>query len=150
MSWRWLRYLEIRLGWGRGGEKTHQTAASTAKTAEGLRGQRKSPELAERRLPQTQQMGAEVGRGTSSQTPRCRARRLSLGKQCDSGHAGWMGLARSHVEMCPGEGDGCLGSWFFYFPEGTARVVCIPVPRRKVTCLLHLACKGRTWTFSFS
>lgn len=115
--------MEIRLGWGRGGEKTHQTAVSTAKTAEGLRGQRKSPELAGRRLPQTQQMGAG-GKGTSSQTPRCRARRLSLGKQCDSGHAGWMGLARSHVEMCPGR------RWLsrvlvLLLPEGTARVVYV-------------------------
>ena len=38
------------------------------------------------------------------------------GKQCDSGHAGWMGPARSHVEMCPGR-RAVLG------PESTARVV---------------------------
>lgn len=78
---RWLRHLEIGLGWGRGRENTSRMAVSAAKVkrAEGLRGQRGSLELAERQLPWTQQMGAG-GKGTSSQTPRCPARQLSLGR----------------------------------------------------------------------
>lgn len=81
VSLRWLRHLEIGLGWGRGGENTHRMAVSAAKvkTAEGLWGQRRSLELAERQLPRTQQMGVG-GKGTSSQTPRCPALQLSLGR----------------------------------------------------------------------